>query len=277
MTSDFSGTTRGDRNVGEQVRDTAGSVKDEAQRKASEVAAQAQQQVSAGIANQKDSAAHSLSGVAQALRQTGQQLRDQDQVGVTGYIDQAAEQVERLSTYLERNDLGHLVGDLERFARRQPALFLGGAFLMGLIGARFLRSSRPEQYSDYGYRRYSGAPGDSYGGYRGVYGSGMGGAYTPGGYSSDERYGAPGSSGSGERYGTPGNYGSGESSGSRGGYGPGESSGTPGSYPSGESYGSRGTGSDRIPGVPGSTSETDVERTNREQTRPRTGGETREE
>jgi hypothetical protein len=33
------------------------------------------------------------------------------------------------------------VSEAEDFARRQPALFLGGAFALGLLGARFLKSS----------------------------------------------------------------------------------------------------------------------------------------
>jgi hypothetical protein len=111
---------------------------------------------------------------------------------VTNYIEQAADQVERLSSYLQGNDLGRLVGDVERFARRQPAVFLGGMFLAGLIGARFLKSSQPQPQYDYeryqGYGYQGGAPGY---GYQGVYGSGMGGAYTPG-YGTTDTYGSTG-------------------------------------------------------------------------------------
>jgi hypothetical protein len=34
-----------------------------------------------------------------------------------------------------------LVGQLQHLARREPALFVGGAFALGLIGARFFKSS----------------------------------------------------------------------------------------------------------------------------------------
>jgi hypothetical protein len=34
-----------------------------------------------------------------------------------------------------------MVRNVEDFARRQPALFIGGAFMLGLLGARFLKSS----------------------------------------------------------------------------------------------------------------------------------------
>jgi hypothetical protein len=131
------------REMADQVKETAGQVADQAQQTAGQVVDQARQQVASRVAGQKDRAAEGLNSVAQALRQTGEQLREQDQQNVTAYIDRAASQVERISTYLQDNDLGQLVDDVERFARRQPALFLGGAFVLGLLGARFLKSSRP--------------------------------------------------------------------------------------------------------------------------------------
>lgn len=235
MTSDMS---RGRPDKAAQLKDTAAQTKDQVQQKAGEVAAKAQDQVASQIATRKDSAAQSLSGVASALRQTGQQLSGQDQMGVTGYIEQAADQIERLSGYLQHNDLGHLVGDVERFARRQPALFLGGAFLAGLLGARFLKSSRPAQYD---IQRYDGGYG-----YRGVYGSGMGGAYSPG-------YGMGGMSSAGSSYGV-GDFAAGS----------GQTTGT--NYGTGE-----------IPGVNRSTAHSEAGRSANGESRSRTIGEPLEE
>jgi hypothetical protein len=48
--------------------------------------------------------------------------------------------------------VGELIGDVEQFARRSPALFLGGAFALGVLAARFVKSSsaaanpRPQGY-----------------------------------------------------------------------------------------------------------------------------------
>jgi hypothetical protein len=131
------------REVTSQVKETVGQVADQAQQAAGQVVDQARQQVSSRLVDQKDRAADGLTNVAHALRQTSQQLREQDQQAVTGYIESAASQVERVSNYLRHNDLGGLIDDVEQFARRQPALFLGGTFVLGLLGARFLKSSRP--------------------------------------------------------------------------------------------------------------------------------------
>jgi len=129
--------------VTNQVKETVGQVTEQAQQAAGQVVGQAREQVSSRLTGQKDRAAEGLTSVAHALRQTSQQLRVQDQQAVTGYIETAASQVERISNYLKQNDLGGLIDDVERFARRQPALFLGGTFVLGLLGARFLKSSRP--------------------------------------------------------------------------------------------------------------------------------------
>lgn len=126
--------------VAEQVKETTGQVAD-----------LARQQVSTRLSDQKERAAEGLTSVADALRQTGQQLRSQDQQMVTDYIDSAAQQVERISSYLRDNDLGRLVDDIEGLARRQPGLFLGGAFALGLLGARFFKSSRPYTPATGGY------------------------------------------------------------------------------------------------------------------------------
>jgi len=132
------------RDVVDQAKETAGQVADQTQQAARRVVDQAREQVSSKLGTQKDNAAAGLTSVAQALRQTGQTLREQDQTGVTSYIDSAASQVEHLSSYLQERDISQLVDDVEHFARRRPALFVGGALVLGILGARFLKSSRQQ-------------------------------------------------------------------------------------------------------------------------------------
>ncbi len=160
MTQDMSGSRRSPGVTGTGTNDIAEQAKEkarQAQAKAGDIAGQARDQVGTQLSGQKDRVAEGLGGVAQALRQTGQQMRDQDQLGLTGYVDRAASQVESFSSYLRENDMGRVVDDVERFARREPALFLGGAFVLGLLGARFLKSSRPRPSYDESYYGASSA------------------------------------------------------------------------------------------------------------------------
>ena len=68
-------------------------------------------------------------------------MRDQDYGGVAGYVDQLADRVESASDYLKQQDVGDFIHGLERYAKREPAIFIGGAVAVGVIAARFLKSS----------------------------------------------------------------------------------------------------------------------------------------
>jgi hypothetical protein len=125
----------------EQAKGAAGQVIDQASDKTSQLAAQAKEQARPALQTQKEHAAQTLSATAEALRKSTQHLHEQDQEAIARYMDQAAERVERFGGYLRRRDLDGLVADAEQFARRQPGLFLGGAFALGLLGARLLKSS----------------------------------------------------------------------------------------------------------------------------------------
>ena len=145
------------------------------------------EQATAQLSTQKNRATDGLGSVAQAVRQTTQHLRDNQNDTVARYAEQAADQIERFSERLRNKDVGELMNDAQQLARRQPALFVGGAFAIGLLGARFLKSSSPESRS---------------------YGSYGGGSYGSGGYGSTNYGGERGYGGSSYGYGNPG-YGSG--------------------------------------------------------------------
>ena len=130
-----SGGTGGE--MKQQVGEVADQVKDQAVQLKDKVAETA----TGKLEDQKTQATSSLGNVSDAIRQTGQQLRSNDQEAIAQYIDRAAEQLDQFTGYLRSRDMRQIVGDVESFARREPALFLGGAFVLGLFGARFLKSS----------------------------------------------------------------------------------------------------------------------------------------
>lgn len=122
---------------------------------------------------QKDRATDGIGSVARAVRQTTQPLRDAKQETIAHYVEQAAGQLDRLSNTLKEKNVSDLVDDAQRFARRNPAIFIGSAFALGLVAARFFKSSR-ERGGTSGWRRVDhGATG----GYRAsgpMYESGLG-------------------------------------------------------------------------------------------------------
>ena len=81
----------------------------------------------AQLTTQKTRATDALGSVAAALRESSQPLRDNDQVMLADYAGKAADQLEQFSTRFRERDLTELMDDVNRFARRQPALFVGAA------------------------------------------------------------------------------------------------------------------------------------------------------
>src|SRR5687767_5218688 len=111
----------------------------------------------AQLTTQKTRATEALGSVAAALRQSSQPLRDNNQGMLADYAGKAADQLEQFSARVRERDLTGLMDDVNRFARRQPALFVGAAFAAGVLAARFLKSSpdgqrrfRSSETLDYG-------------------------------------------------------------------------------------------------------------------------------
>ena len=112
---------------------------------AREVASQVQSEARSRVERGKHEAATTLSSVASTLLQSGLQLRDDQQNMAGEYVERAARQIERAANYVQKADLREMVDEVEHFARRRPALFVGSAFAAGLLAARFLKSSRTTQ------------------------------------------------------------------------------------------------------------------------------------
>jgi hypothetical protein len=107
----------------------------------SSIVGKVREQATSQLNTQKNRATDGIGSVAQAARDTTRRLRDEKHDTVARYVEQAADQIERFSERLKNKDVGELMSDAQRLARRQPALFVGGAFAVGLLGARFLKSS----------------------------------------------------------------------------------------------------------------------------------------
>jgi len=101
----------------------------------------AKTEVKSKLSDQKERATGSLESATRALENSSQQFRDQNLAVVADFADSFAGQVRRAGDYLREKDLDELGRDVEQFAKNNPAVFIGGAFLIGVAVARFLRSS----------------------------------------------------------------------------------------------------------------------------------------
>jgi hypothetical protein len=166
----------------EQIREVKNQVVDQAKN----TFQQARDRAGSSLGESKGQLADQFGGIAAALRRTTEHLRSEDQQRIAGLTDTVARQVEQVADYLRHKDAGAMRQDLENLARRQPALMIGGALILGLIGARFIKSSerrrgrrfgdgqrygRERQFDSAGYNQ----PSTRYGGFESE--SGIGGGY----------------------------------------------------------------------------------------------------
>jgi hypothetical protein len=108
---------------------------DAAAQAASPLADQAKQKLTGALAGQKDAAADLVQHLAETVHRSGEQFQGQ-QDWIASAIGRGASELETLATTLRNKDLGDLAGQVQSFARRQPALFMGAALAAGFAVAR---------------------------------------------------------------------------------------------------------------------------------------------
>lgn len=98
---------------------------------------------------QKENLVKGLGSLVEEARQMNRNLRRSEQSGIVPlaaqYGDLGVDRIEQLSKFLSGRNVSELVGEAARFAQRNATYLVPGAFLLGLLGARFLKSSNPMQ------------------------------------------------------------------------------------------------------------------------------------
>lgn len=150
-------------NQGNQSQGNQGNQQDllqQAKQTTNEVVSQVQQQATSQLTQQKDTIASQLSSVVNAVRQFDQSLSNEGNGPIARFAGQygqkAADGLDRFAQYLREQDPKRLFNDVQNFGRRQPALLIGGAFLLGFAGARIIKSSMDAAGSSATYNRPQG-------------------------------------------------------------------------------------------------------------------------
>jgi hypothetical protein len=123
------------------IREQVGPLVDTMRERVGPIADQVKDQASTVAQQQMTSAAEGLDSAAGAVNAVGDRLRENNLGELSQYTDVAAEQIEKLATWLRTTTPEEIAHDIEDFAKKQPAVFVAGALALGLIGVRFLRST----------------------------------------------------------------------------------------------------------------------------------------
>jgi hypothetical protein len=135
--------------------------KEQMEEKSAEAVGRVKGSAKSMIDKRRMQAADNLGSVARAFRRSSEELSKEDATA-SRYTDFAAKQAEHLAAYLREGDIDQAMDKVERFARKRPEVFLGGAFAIGFFLSRFIKSSRPGggyeaggEYEEYQYGRYA--------------------------------------------------------------------------------------------------------------------------
>jgi hypothetical protein len=101
----------------------------------------------------KQQAAQGLNQLASTVRRVSTDMQT-DQPMIANVANTAADQTERIASFLRDTDAREIVRTVEDVARRQPLLFVGGGFLLGLAASRFLKAAGGGGSSQGSYRSY---------------------------------------------------------------------------------------------------------------------------
>lgn len=129
-------------NIRNDAGSTAANARNKVKAKATEVAGKAKQKIADQYGEKVSEATNEVQHFATALRRAGENLRDEGSSAIgASLLTKAADQLESIGSSLNGKDLDTIMSDVDRLARRNPAVFAGGAMLIGFAASRFLKSS----------------------------------------------------------------------------------------------------------------------------------------
>jgi gas vesicle protein len=136
----------------ERLKEHAHDLKGEAAEAASRAGGAIQSKARSIAEEARRGLADEVTSLARALHASAERLEEEQHRGTARAIHEAASGIERFASGFREEGLETMMHRTESFARRQPALFFGGAVVAGFALTRFLRSSAERQ----GGYRYDG-------------------------------------------------------------------------------------------------------------------------
>lgn len=134
-----------DGSVGE-AQEKAHEVAGQAQEKARDAAGKAQEGLRQQVDERSTKAGEQVSGTAQDLRSVGEELRKQGKDTPAKLADRAAEETEKVGSYLRDKGPDEMLRDVEDFGRQRPWAVMAGGLAVGVLAARFLKASSRNRY-----------------------------------------------------------------------------------------------------------------------------------
>ena len=124
--------------MGDKAAGLLGTAKDKARTMASDAGGKAND----AFEDQKAAGAEKVKGISNAIRRAADELEGELPPAAT-YIRRAADEIDAMTDAVQRRDVRQILSDVQGFAKRQPAAFLGATVLGGFALMRLLRTPTP--------------------------------------------------------------------------------------------------------------------------------------
>lgn len=98
-------------------------------------------QVTSQVTSQLARAADGIDSLRGVFARTGEELSGNGLAAFGEYADQLSTAMGDWSDYLRTAEMDQVLDDIQGYARRHPAVFVGTCFVLGFAVARFLKSS----------------------------------------------------------------------------------------------------------------------------------------
>ena len=131
----------------EGATEKAQELASQAKERAQDLQGRATRQVRSQIDTHSTRIGDHVSSFGHALRAAGDRLDSEGNSSGSDAANRAAEQADRLASYLRDSDSDRLLADAERFARMRPWAAGGLGLVAGFVAARFLKASSEGRYA----------------------------------------------------------------------------------------------------------------------------------
>src|SRR4051812_40414948 len=142
---------------------TGDSPVDQAKEKAQQAGEQARGRVRDEVDRRSTEIGEQATTVADAIRQSSQQLRDQGQDGAARPVEQLADRVDSAGRWMRESDGDRILRDVEDFGRRNPLAVVAGGIAVGFALSRLLKASSTQRYESSANGAHLPVPMSTYG------------------------------------------------------------------------------------------------------------------
>ncbi len=137
------GDDDGAADAAEETREAGRALASEVREVGGQLGADARDRAKSEMDRRSTDAGERVARAAGDVRDVAEHLRQRGKDQPARLADDAAERIERFALYLRDADTDTIIADVRDFGRRQPAVVIAAAAVVGIVAGRLLKASDP--------------------------------------------------------------------------------------------------------------------------------------